>query len=127
MNLKVVVVDNDKSNLLLIEEMAASSGLEVKGFLYPEIALDYIRSNDVDMVLTDFRMPKMDGLTLAKEIRKTHAGMPVIMITAEWDDPSLNRTAVESGVDGILSKPISYEEFKVKIMEAIQDTQNRAV
>ena len=125
MNLKAVVVDDDKNNLLLIEEMAASSGLEVKGFLYPDIALDYIRNNDVDVVLTDFRMPKMDGLTLAREIRKTCAAIPVIMITAEWDDPLLNKTAVDSGVDRILSKPISYGEFKVKITEAIQDMRNK--
>ncbi len=81
--LTAVVVDDSEYSLSFIEEVTKMVGLNVHSFCCPLEALKYVRSNSVDMVCTDFNMPKMDGLTFIRETRRVHGDIPVVMITGE--------------------------------------------
>src|SRR3954447_26001049 len=112
---KVLLVDDErwvrtalkwtinKLNLPLQVVHEAQNGLE---------ALDWIKMNDVDLILTDIRMPIMDGLSLVKEISSLNGAYDVIVITVH-DEFQLVQQAIRSGVTGYLLKPIEENEIKV--------------
>lgn len=88
--------------------MIASNGKE---------ALEVARLNRPDIVMSDIRMPVMDGLELAEKLRKEFPGLPVILCTAFTDTDYLLK-AIELGVAAYLPKPID----TIRMMEAIKQT-----
>ncbi|MEW5745494.1 MAG: response regulator [Nitrospirota bacterium] len=108
---RAVAIDDEQAVLSTIVELTALLGLEVKGFLCPAAALAYIRANRVDLILTDFRMPGMDGVELVREVRKIDGDVPIVMITGNAEDEELRRRAWSSGVTDILGKPIDCRRF----------------
>ena len=113
--MKAVVIDDSRPNLMLVEAMAQSIGLEVISFVNLVEALTHVRKNGADMILTDYSMPQMDGITLLKEIRRTHKDVPIVMITATDNDMSLELEALESGVTDFLTKPLNIAKFTAKV------------
>ncbi len=74
-----------------------------------EQALEILAANKIDLVVSDVRMPVMDGIALVKKIRLVESGPRFILITG-FSDLSL-REAYEMGVDAILEKPINREDL----------------
>jgi two-component system chemotaxis response regulator CheY len=77
-------------------------------------ALRVLETTLIDLVLTDWNMPNMDGLTLLKEIRKRNTKIPVFMITTEGER---NRVveAIQAGVSDYLVKPFTPDALKQKL------------
>jgi YesN/AraC family two-component response regulator len=112
---KVLLVDDErwvrtalkwtinKLNLPLQVVHECQNGLE---------ALDWIKMNDVDLVLTDIRMPVMDGLALVKELSSLNGAYEVIVISVH-DEFQFIQQAMRSGVTDYLLKPIEEDEIKV--------------
>lgn len=113
-NIKTVVIDDSELSLSMIGELAKGIGLDVTAFLNPLEALEYIRENRVDMVLTDFVMPQMDGITLIKEVRAICEDVPIIMITAAGNNQALKNEALLSGATDFLSKPFDEVELRAR-------------
>ena len=72
-----------------------------------------------DVVLSDIRMPGMDGLELAERLRELAPGVPVVLCTAFADVPSLLR-AIEIGVQGVVRKPIDLRELRGAVARAAE-------
>ena len=128
MNMQIMIVDDNlpKIEVLLI-------GLRQKGFSVLEagsgdeaLTLLESKSNEIDLVLTDYLMPKMTGLDLLKTIREKYPLMPVIIMTA-FGDKDMVIEALNNRCDGFIEKPFRIakliEEMKrVKIFsESIFD------
>ncbi len=109
-DLTAVVVDDSADCLAFIEELTRMAGFQVRSFSCPLNALQYVRENTVDVVFTDFRMPKMDGLTFMREIRKTHHDIPIVIITGE---PAT--AAMKEFTPNIFVKPFRTEDFLVRV------------
>lgn len=75
-------------------------------------ALDWIKMNEVDLILTDIRMPVMDGLALVKELSSLNGEYDVIVISVH-DEFQFVQQAMRSGVSDYLLKPIEENEIKV--------------
>jgi YesN/AraC family two-component response regulator len=75
-------------------------------------ALDWIKQNEVDLVLTDIRMPIMDGLTLVKELNLLNRDLDCIVISVH-DEFQIVQQALRSGVTDYLLKPIEEDDLKV--------------
>lgn len=77
-------------------------------------ALDYLLNGNYDGAILDIMMPKMDGITVLKNIRKAGSSLPIIMLTAksEIDD---RVTGLDSGADDYLTKPFSMKELLARI------------
>ncbi len=71
-----------------------------------------------DLIITDFRMPVMDGVELVEQLRNSGSDIPVLMITAFGEDQQLQR-AVELGVK-VINKPVSMEKFLTAINDLMQ-------
>jgi DNA-binding NtrC family response regulator len=72
-------------------------------------ALENMRDKEIDLILTDIRMPKVDGLQLMQKIRKAHPDIPVLLISGEPMSETQQKTLDEA--DGFLSKPFSVDQL----------------
>ena len=110
---KVLVVDDEASIRDLLAKTLALADYDVDVAPSGQVALERLRANGYSLMITDLRMPGMDGLSVISEVRRLHARLPVIVITGF----SSEATAIEAanlGVSGYLTKP-----FKVpKVLEA---------
>lgn len=76
---------------------------------------------DYDVVLLDWRMPLMDGIETARQIKKACAkDVPILLLTAH-DCDELQEEALEAGIDGFLTKPFFVAPFKEKLLEILEE------
>jgi CheY-like chemotaxis protein len=101
----VLVVDDTAAARELERAVLAAGGYEVRTARDGEEALELLRAERPDLVVTDYDMPRLDGLGLCRAIRATPAlaSLPVLMVTAN-EDEDLRRRALEAGADGHLHK-----------------------
>lgn len=118
--INVVSVDDEQVNLLLIEELASNLDANIHSFLFPLEAFEYIKNNPVDLVLVDYMMPDMDGLTFISNTRELHPDIPIIMITAVASDSKLKLKALEVGATEFLNKPLNMAEFNIRVKNLIE-------
>ena len=110
-DLTAVIVDDSEYALCFIEDATKMLGINVKSFQCPLEALKYVKTNPVDMICTDFKMPKMDGLTFIREARKVHHDIPVVMFTGEAEYEDLRERSQREGVAEFFVKPIPVVTF----------------
>lgn len=109
---KALIWSINKLNLPLQVVHECGDGLE---------ALDWIKQNDADLVITDIRMPIMDGLTLIKELQKLEKKQDIIVISVH-DEFQYVQQALRSGVTDYLLKPIGEEELKLSLEKWLDKT-----
>ena len=95
--LRILLVDDDEDILFLLTRAVVRSlpGAEVETRNTPEKALRYLEGHVVDAIVTDNRMPTMDGLTFVRLLRQRDAATPVFMVTSSTH---LGREALAAGV-----------------------------
>lgn len=84
-------------------------------------ALEVLRANRVDLILTDINMPAMDGLELVRQIRAQNlaSGVPVVMITTESSEEHV-RQAILAGARGYIRKPFTAEQVKERVLPLVR-------
>lgn len=112
LDLKVLLVEDNEINQLVIGELLRENQVEVWGCNHGAEALDWLEGNDCDVVLMDMHMPVMDGATAIVKIREkeTLKSLPVIALTACALDEE-KRRCLELGFDEHLAKPVNPEEL----------------
>ena len=106
-NLNLLLVDDTMVNLSMLKAMCASLGVEnIKTATDGREALDILKENSIDLVLTDIQMQEMDGVQLVQEIRKVPhlANLSVYAVTG---DVEVLKTYQQDGFTGLLLKPIN--------------------
>ena len=101
-NKSVLVVDDDRDLRYLLSVRLVSAGYMVYGAANGLEALEQMEKHSVDVVLTDYRMPKMDGFEFLSVCRVRWPGTPVVVFSGEQDD--LAHEAVERGAFGWIRK-----------------------
>lgn len=119
-NMKIISIDDNKTNLLIIESYAKTLSLQIDSFLEPKEALVASSNIEYDLVIVDYMMPEMNGLEFIQEFRKTNPEVPIIMLTAVGDDMQLQIKALEYGANDFLSKPINAPAFKARIVNMLK-------
>jgi len=113
---RVLVVDDDPLSRRILEQVLVSAGYEVETASDGQEALSRVRSHRPDVVVTDWQMPEMDGLTLCRilkgteETRFTH----VLMLSARGETEA-KVTGLETGADDYLVKPVEPVELKARV------------
>lgn len=109
-----VSIDDDEQNLMLIEVFAQEIGLEIKSFLNPIEALEFLNHHEVDILFVDYLMPQLDGITLIEEFRSFNSSTPIIMITGSANAMKIKIKALKAGSTDFLSKPLDLFEFTLR-------------
>ena len=107
---RVLVVEDDDEMRSLIEETLLEEGYRTAGAADTFAALIELLGEGADVVVTDWKMPVMDGLDLLASVRRSAPGLPVIFITAHADD-RLHDLALARGAASFLAKPFRREEL----------------
>lgn len=122
--MKILVVDDENRMRKLVKDFLLKSNYEVLEAADGSQALDiFFEHNDIDLIILDVMMPKMDGYQVCREIR-TYSKVPIIMLTAKSDERD-ELMGFELGVDEYISKPFS-PKILVARVEAILRRTNQA-
>ena len=101
----VYVIDDDKGVLESSAFLLSALGYDCVTFAEAEAFLDAAETLPPGCILTDLRMPRLDGFELAAGLRKRDIGWPILMITSETGE-QVERRAAEHGFAALLHKPI---------------------
>jgi DNA-binding NtrC family response regulator len=108
-NMRVLVVDDDADILFLAKHFLESAGCVVMDFLKPEQAVMALKSQNVDLLLTDFKMPgDLSGLDLAQLATRLHPAIKVIIATGM--DPDFCKQIWDAGFM-VLGKPYNHDQL----------------
>lgn len=105
-NFRIIVVDDEKSFLALLIKILEGEGYKVKGFTDPNEALVAIDSFMPNIVITDLKMPGMDGITLLELAKKKNSDIDFIIITA-FATIDTAVSAIKKGASDYITKPLS--------------------
>jgi PAS domain S-box-containing protein len=102
---RVLVVDDERTVAAFMQDLLESWGLEAATAPNGNAGLAALSGGSFDLVITDYKMPGMNGLQLARELRAGHPGLPVILYTGF--NEGLEKSAIDAaGVRAVLTKPI---------------------
>ena len=128
MSAHILVLDDEKNYLLVLETILEEQGYEVTALQDPQLALAYLEDSEVDVLVTDMRMPGMSGQEVLAHIRKEYPYIPVLIMTAFG---SIDRAveAMKSGAFDYITKPFDNNELLLSLSKAVQlarvEQQNR--
>ncbi len=111
----VLAVDDQPTNLRLLDAVLSPRGFTVRRAGSGEEALAFLAAHDVDVVLLDVVMPGMDGYEVCRRVRADErtAFLPVVMVTASGSQERL--TALECGADDFIQKPFDQAELVARV------------
>ncbi len=118
-NGRILLVDDDPGLLRLLSIRLRAENYEVEAVESAHKALASVSRVSPDLVITDLRMDKMDGIGLLKELQTRSPGLRVVIITAHGTIPDAV-AATQSGAFGFLTKPIDKDELMVTVERALK-------
>jgi len=115
----ILIVDDEKNYLVILEALLAPQGYEIITEDNAVNALRLIREADLDLIITDMRMPGMSGMELLEETKKIDPELPVIMMTAYGTIEKAVEAMKKRAYDYI-TKPFRNEELKLTVKKALE-------
>lgn len=122
---KVLIVDDEQSILTLLKYSLEKEGYEVIQAEDGQTGLELAMNNELDFIILDLMLPKMDGMDVCKNIRQNKNNTPILMLTAK-DDELEKIIGLELGADDYMTKPFSPREVLAR-MKAILRRASYAV
>ena len=118
---RILAVDDIPTNLEILRMRLESQGYEVVTAADGEEALVRVREQDPDLILLDIMMPKLDGIAVLKEIKKTTGDrfVPVILVTAKADTRDVV-AGLEAGSDDYLTKPFEQSALIARVRSLLR-------
>ena len=115
----LVIVDDFKTNTVVMRHALHQMGFDILEANDGPEALKFFDGRDIDLLVTDFKMPGMTGAELTKQVKSKpkYATLPVLILSSEQAD-EMKKAARDAGAYGWLSKPFNMERF-LKIVNSI--------
>src|SRR5450756_711992 len=126
---KVLIVDDQEANVILLERMLRGAGyVSITSTMDPHGVCELYRNNRYDLILLDLEMPGMDGFQVMEGLEEieTDGYLPVLVITAQ---PGHKLRALQGGAKDFISKPFDLDEVLMRVhnmLEAVSYTHLRA-
>ncbi|MBZ9567099.1 nitrogen regulation protein NR(I) [Modicisalibacter tunisiensis] len=121
---RIVIVDDDRAIRWVLERALAQPDLDVTSFDRADTALESLLHRPPDVLLTDIRMPGLDGLDLMARLREAHPDLPVIVMTAHSDLDSAV-ASYQGGAFEYLPKPFDVDEALALVRRAVAHARER--
>jgi DNA-binding NtrC family response regulator len=116
----ILVIDDDIAMLRALNRVLTGEGCIVAGAANSEAAMDYVTSKSlkIDLVITDLRMPSLDGMRVIELVKEAYPRVPIVVITA-FGSPSARARAQVLGATAFLEKPIDTPQLLDAIRHAL--------
>lgn len=112
---QVIIIDDQSTGRMILGKIIQQIADDIKviDFENPKDALEWLKGNQADLIVTDYKMPGLDGIKFIKEVRKTVTGehIPIMMITVV-SDKAVRYEALEAGATAFLTRPIDQIECR---------------
>ncbi len=116
----VLILEDEAENLRSLTKALEKVGYEVKGFQDPREGLKHFATrDDIDLVLTDLRMPGMDGMEVLRRVKESEPSVAVLLITAFGSVESAVQ-AMKVGADDYLAKPVDLYELRRRVQALVE-------
>jgi len=121
--MKILIVDDKEENLYMLESLLKGSGYEVVSAENGIEALEKLKKDSIDMIISDILMPKMDGFQLCRECKSDDSlkKIPFIFYTATYTDKKDEKFALSLGAEKFIVKPMEPNFFMEIIENVIKD------
>jgi len=120
----ILVVDDERELARLVKRELEKEGWRVKTAYSAEECLNYFKENKIDVLITDIKMPKMDGLEMLEKCRQITDDFVSIVITGHGDYEKAMK-ALKLGAFNYLKKPFSLNELIISVKEGIEQLNIR--
>lgn len=118
-NARILVVDDEKNYLLVMEALLSDAGYSVTTINDPEMALEYLDESEVDVVITDMKMPKLTGQEVLQLVKKRWPHIPVLIMTAFGSIESAVEV-MRFGAFDYITKPFANDELLLSVHNAVE-------
>ena len=119
---RIMIVDNEEGLCRMMEAVLLDHGFEVSFFTDPIIATSRFQPGTWDLVISDIKMPGMDGLEVLEFIRQRDPELPVVMVTA-YATVDMSIQALRKGAYDMLTKPFEPDELLYRVKNALSHTR----
>jgi two-component system response regulator AtoC len=115
---RILLVDDEANILQVLSCMLRSKKHEVVSTTEGQKAIDYVRAENFDLLISDLRMNPIDGIAILKVVKKEKPDLPVLMLTA-FGSHETAREAIELGAFGYMLKPFNLQEMLITVQRAL--------
>jgi len=122
MDKKILVIDNDIALCKLLEAVLNDNGYDVTISTNPYEGVALFKNSDYSLVITDIKMPGMDGIQVLEQIKRINPITPVIIITAHAT-VDISIQALRKGADDMLTKPFESPELLMRVKNAFKNNE----
>ena len=121
----ILFVDDETNLVDMMEQSLASMNYRVTAVSSPLKGLEFLKRarHGIDLVITDFSMPAMNGLDFAGEVRKIFPALPIILNTGYGENITREKIA-RAGVSGFIMKPLTRQAIAGKIRQVLDQAGN---
>ena len=119
---RIMLIDNEEGLCRMMEAILTDNGYAAKAYTRSFEAVEEFKGSDWDLVISDVKMPGMDGLEVLQRIKEKSPSTPVIMITA-FATVEMSIQALRRGAYDILTKPFEPEELLYRVKNALKQTE----
>jgi len=116
----VFVVDDEPNVLQAIGETLGNLSVEVTCFVDPARCIKQVKAQQCDLIVTDLKMPGMDGIELLKRVKKIAPWVPVVILTGYADVPTAV-TGIKAGAEDFLEKPFVKKDLLQRIKAILEE------
>ncbi len=128
MSAHILVLDDEINYLLVLETILEEEGYQVTTLQDPQMAMEYLEESEIDVLITDMRMPKMNGQEVLIKMQREYPYIPVLIMTA-FGAIDLAVEAIKAGAFDYITKPFDNNELLLSVSKAVQlaraEQQNR--
>ncbi len=117
---RILIIDDEKDLCRVMKLNLERTGeYEITTAYSGETGLEKAKETEFDLVITDYKMPGIDGKAVLDALKELRPHSPVVLFSIYHDDGSTITASIKSKADGLISKPIEHEELYRTIREAL--------
>jgi CheY-like chemotaxis protein len=114
---RVLLIDDNRNGLVVRKSILEEHGFDVTGFTSPEEAMKAFQGSAFDVVITDYRMPKLNGTDVIRIVRENSPATPVLVISGLVDALGLNES--NTGADAVIPKSSTEVSHLVRALNRV--------
>lgn len=124
MEYRILIVDDDKIFNSLLSDVFKQAGYDVHSAESADDAIEMLKTLEVDLIVTDQRMPGTSGTQFVHKLLDTHKGLPVVIVSGFLSNDDI-RTLIEDGIGGVFIKPLNIFQLLKRAAQLIEKRENQ--